>query len=580
MEMANLTIDGKEVRVEQGTTILEAARRAYINIPTLCYLKEINIIGVCRICVVEVKGARALQAACVTPVADGMEVFTNTPAVRKSRRMTLDLILSSHPFECPTCVRNKNCELQSLAEAFGIREVRFKGARAEYVRDDSSAALIRDPNKCILCRRCVAVCEKVQSVSAIAPLGRGFDTVIGPGMDMLLADTSCVQCGQCVLVCPTGALNERDQTEEVWAALADPGKHVVVQTAPATRVSVGETLGMEPGSIVTGKMVAALRRLGFDRVFDTDFTADLTIMEEGYELIHRIREKGRLPLITSCSPGWINFIEHFYPGLLPHLSTCKSPQQMFGALAKTYYAQKAGIDPKDVFVVSIMPCTAKKFESARPEMNSSGFRDVDVVLTSRELGRMIKEAGIDFTSLPEEDYDDPLGISTGAGAIFGATGGVMEAALRTAYEVLTGGELPGLDFKEVRGLKNIKEALVNANGLDVKVAVAHGLANARKLLDLITEGKEDYHFIEIMCCPGGCIGGGGQPIPTNTETRLRRIDAIYTVDERMILRKSHENPAVKQLYADFLGQPLGHKSHQLLHTYYTPKERYKIAASG
>jgi NADH-quinone oxidoreductase subunit G/NADP-reducing hydrogenase subunit HndD len=577
MAMVRLTIDGREVQVEQGTTVLEAARKVNINIPTLCYLKDINVIGACRICVVEVKGARTLQAACVTPVAENMVVLTNTPAVRNSRRMTLELILSNHPFECPTCVRNQNCELQSLAEAFGIREVRYTGANPEHVMDDSSVSLIRDPDKCILCRRCVSVCEKVQTVNAIGPQGRGFDTVIAPGVDMVLAESNCVNCGQCVLVCPTGALYERDQTEEVWAALADPKKHVVVQTAPAVRVAIGEMFGMAPGSVATGQMVAAIRRLGFDKVFDTDFTADLTIMEEGSELIERINTGGVLPLITSCSPGWVKFIEHFYPALLPHVSTCKSPQQMFGALAKTYYAEKAGVDPADIFSVSIMPCTAKKFEAQRPEMNSSGYQDVDVVLTTRELGRMLKQAGIDFNELPEEDYDEPLGISTGAAVIFGATGGVMEAALRTAYELITGSTLASVDFVDVRGLEGVKEATVKVGDLDVKVAVAHGLGNARKLLDALQAGEANYHFIEIMCCPGGCIGGGGQPIPTDYEIRQQRIDGIYTADEAMALRKSHENPAIQQLYKEFLEKPLGHKSHQLLHTHYTPRGRFNKA---
>lgn len=574
MPMINLTIDGKEVQVEQGTTVLEAAKRININIPTLCYLKDINVIGACRICVVEVKGARTLQAACVTPAAENMVVQTNTPAVRNSRRMTLELILSNHPFQCPTCVRSQNCELQSLAEAFGIREVHYQGANPEHEQDNSSVSLVRDPDKCILCRRCVSVCEKVQTVCAIGPQGRGFDTLIAPGAEMVLAESNCVNCSQCVLVCPTGALYERDQTEAVWAALADPQKHVVVQTAPAVRVAIGEMFGMKPGSVATGQMVAALRKLGFDKVFDTDFTADLTIMEEGSELLERIKTGGTLPLITSCSPGWIKFIEHFYPSLLPHVSTCKSPQQMFGALAKTFYAEKAGVDPADIFSVSIMPCTAKKFEAQRPEMNSSGYQDVDVVLTTRELGRMFKQAGIEFNELPEENYDDPLGLSTGAAVIFGATGGVMEAALRTVYEIVTGNTLANVDFVDVRGLAGVKEATVKVGDLDVKVAVAHGLGNARKLLDALQAGEANYHFIEIMCCPGGCIGGGGQPIPTNYEIRQQRIDGIYTADEAMTLRKSHENPAVQQLYQEFLEKPLGHKSHELLHTKYTPRGQF------
>ncbi|MEW6522691.1 MAG: NADH-dependent [FeFe] hydrogenase, group A6 [Bacillota bacterium] len=575
MATVTLTIDRHKVTVEQGTTILEAAREAGINIPTLCYLKDLNVLGSCRVCLVEVKGARNLQAACVTPAGEGMEVTTNSPPVRQARKTALELILSDHPYECLTCIRSTNCELQALAESFGIRRVRFEGERVQKPLDDSSPSIVRNAEKCVLCRRCVAVCEKVQTVKAIAPQNRGFATVIAPAFEAGLARADCVFCGQCTLVCPTGALHEKDDIHLVWAALADPKKHVVVQTAPATRVSVGEGMGMAPGSIVTGQLVAALRRLGFDRVFDTDFTADLTIMEEGYELIHRIETGGKLPMITSCSPGWIKYIEHFYPELLEHLSTCKSPQQMFGALAKTYYAQKAGIDPADVYVVSIMPCTAKKFEAGRDEMSSSGYADVDVVLTTRELCRMFKEAGLDFAGLPEEEYDAPFGITTGAAAIFGATGGVMEAALRTAYEVLTGKTLEALDFETVRGLEGIKEATVDVGGLPVRVAVAHTLGNARKVMERIRSGEADYHFIEIMCCPGGCIGGGGQPIPTDLEIRAKRIKAIYDVDSKMTLRKSHENPAVQELYRDFLEKPLGHKSHELLHTHYVQRKRHQ-----
>ncbi|MGE5485968.1 MAG: NADH-dependent [FeFe] hydrogenase, group A6 [Ignavibacteriales bacterium] len=574
MGMVTLTIDGQKVEIEQGATILDAARKAGVNIPTLCYLKDINEIGACRICVVEVKGAKSLQAACVAPVANNMEVRTNTPEIRQTRRTTLELIMSNHRQECLTCIRNQNCELQSLAETFGIRNIRFEGEMARHSIDDSSPSLVRDPEKCILCRRCVSVCEKVQTVNAIGPHDRGFDMTIAPPFDLKMSEGVCTNCGQCVLVCPVGALYEKDQVDQVWDALSDPSKHVIVQTAPATRVALGEALGMAQGSIVTGRMVSALRRLGFDKVFDTDFTADLTIMEEGHELIERINENGTLPLITSCSPGWIKFMEHFYPDLVPNISTCKSPQQMFGALAKTYYAEKAGIDPKDMFVVSIMPCTAKKFEAQRPEMSSSGYADIDVVLTVRELARMIKQASLDFEGLPVEEYDAPFGITTGAGVIFGATGGVMEAALRTAYEVITGKTLEKIDFEGVRGLAGVKEAAVDAGGLKVKVAVAHGLGNARKVLDLVRAKKADYHFIEIMCCPGGCIGGGGQPIPTNTEIREKRIRAIYEADRRMTLRKSHENPAVQELYKQFLGKPLGHKSHELLHTHYTPRGEY------
>ncbi len=571
MALVTVTIDGQKIVVEEGTTILDAAQKLGIKIPTLCYLKDINEIGACRICVVEVKGARTFMPACVTKVTEGMEVRTNTPAVIEARKVVLELILANHPMECLTCVRNQNCELQKLAEQFGIKEVRYEGAKREYPIDDSSPAIIRDPRKCVLCQRCIAVCSNIQTVDALTDQKRGFDTLIAPAFNEKLANMECVQCGQCSLVCPTAAIQEVDDTDKVWAALADPKKYVVVQTAPATRVQLGETMGMAPGSIVTGKMVAGLRRLGFDKVFDTDFTADLTIVEEGNELLQRIKSGGVLPMITSCCPGWIKFVEHFYPDLLPHVSTCKSPQQMFGAMAKTYYAQKEGIDPGDIFVVSIMPCTAKKFECQRPEMKSSGYQDVDVALTSRELGRMFKQANISVAEMPEEEYDAPLGISTGAGAIFGASGGVMEAALRTVYEVVTGKELENINFVECRGLTGVKEATVQVGDMPVKIAIAHGLGNARKVLDKVRAGEADYHFIEIMACPGGCIGGGGSPIPTDTEVRLKRIDATYTVDERMVLRKSHDNPAVKALYEEFLEKPLGHKSHELLHTHYTPR---------
>ncbi len=573
MSTVKLTIDNIPVEVEAGTTILKAAEKAGLHIPTLCYLEGINEIGACRVCVVEVEGARNLMASCTAPVAEGMVVKTNSPRVRTARRLNVELLLSNHKMECPTCIRNLNCELQSLARELGIRQVRFDGKKSEYPIDNSTPAIIREPDKCILCRRCVAVCEKVQGVKAIAPMGRGFDTVVAPAFQDKLLDIACVECGQCTLVCPVGALYEKDYTREVWAALADPEKFVVVQTAPATRVSIGQEFGLPPGSINTGQMVAALRRLGFDRVFDTDFSADLTIMEEGSEFIERFTKGGPLPLITSCSPGWIKFMEHFYPEFIPNVSTCKSPQQMFGAVAKTYYARKAGIEPARMVVVSIMPCTAKKFECQRPEMRASGYQDVDYVLTTRELARIIREAGIDFRNLPEEQYDDPLGESTGAGVIFGATGGVMEAALRTAYELITGKTLPFLDFYEVRGLKGIKEATVDIEGTEVRVAVAHSLGHARQILERVIAG-EQYHFIEIMCCPGGCIGGGGQPIPTTTEIRQQRIKGIYQVDAEMPIRKSHENPSLQALYREFLGQPLSEKSHHLLHTEYTQRGRY------
>ncbi|HNY68541.1 MAG TPA: NADH-dependent [FeFe] hydrogenase, group A6 [Bacillota bacterium] len=566
-----LTIDGRQVTVPAGTSVLEAATQAGVKIPTLCYLEGLNEIGSCRLCVVEIEGAKTLAASCVTPAAQGMVVHTNTRQVREARRAVLELIISNHPFDCLTCVRSGSCELQALAESLGIREIRFAGAKAHHAVDNSTPSIVRDPDKCILCRRCVAVCEQVQGVSAINVSGRGFNSVVSPAGQLPLGDAACTLCGQCILVCPTGALSEVDSTRKVWEALGDAKKHVVVQTAPAIRVALGEEFGLAPGSIVTGQLVAGLRALGFDRVFDTNFTADLTILEEGNELLQRLTTGGTLPMITSCSPGWIKFIEHFYPDMLGNLSTCKSPQQMFGALAKTYYAEKAGVDPADMFVVSIMPCTAKKFECERPEMRSSGYQDVDAVLTTRELARMLREAGIDPTTLEPEDYDAPLGIGTGAAVIFGATGGVMEAALRTVYEVVMKQDLPSLDFREVRGFEGIKEAEVVLGDTTVRVAVAHTLGNARKLLERVRSGEAFYHFIEIMACPGGCIGGGGQPIGTNTERRLERIDAIYQADRDLPLRKSHDNPEVKQLYEEFLGEPLGHRSHELLHTQYTAR---------
>jgi len=579
MEMIELTIDGKKVKAHKGQTVLEAARAAGIKIPTLCYLKDINEIGACRVCVVEVEGARSLQASCVLEAADGMVIKTNSPAVRESRRTTVELLLSDHKRECLTCIRNGNCELQKLAEDLGIRDIQYEGDRAHHPLDDFSPSVVRDPEKCVLCRRCISACSQLQGVSIYSVNERGFNSVVGPAFNESLNDVACTMCGQCINVCPVGALSEKEDIDKVWDALADPDKHVVVQTAPAIRVSLGEEFGMEMGSAVTKKMVAALRRLGFDRVFDTDFTADLTIMEEGHEFLHRLKNGGKLPLITSCSPGWIKFCEHYYPEFLENLSTCKSPQQMFGALAKTYYAQKAGIDPEKIFVVSIMPCTAKKFECQRPEMTDSGYQDVDVVLTTRELGRMLRQAGIDLKTLPEEEFDEPLGISTGAGAIFGATGGVMEAALRTVAEVVTGKELEKIDFEQVRGVEGIKEATIEIDGTKVKVAVAHGLANAKKLLERVKNGEAEYHFIEIMACPGGCIGGGGQPI-VNADARWEkdykevRGKAIYEVDKNMPLRKSHENPAVQALYKEFLGEPLSEKSHHLLHTHYTERCKY------
>ncbi len=571
--MIKLTIDNKQVEVQEGSTILDAAKKAEINIPTLCYLTDINAIGSCRVCVVEVQGARSLVPACVAPATEGMVVRTATPEVIKTRKLILELILSDHPMECLTCARSHNCELQDLAEEFGMKEVRFEGEKTTHPID-ISPAIKRDPRKCIRCRRCISVCSNVQSVGALAVGNRGFNSHIAPAFNESLANMECVQCGQCSLVCPTGAIQEIDDTDKVWAAFTDPEKHVIVQTAPAPRVQIGEIMGNAPGEITTGQMVAGLRRLGFDKVFDTNFTADVTIMEEGSELLERITKGGKLPMITSCSPGWIKFIEHFYPDLLDHLSTCKSPQQMFGALAKTYYAKKMGIDPANIVSVSIMPCTAKKYECTRPEMFSSGYQDVDVVLTTRELGRMFKQARIDLSKLSDEKYDNPLGIATGAGQIFGTSGGVTEAALRTVYEIVTGKILEDINFKHVRGLEGVREATVQVGDLAIKVAIINSLGNARKVLDKIRTGEADYHFIEVMCCPGGCIGGGGSPISCDPEIRTKRMDAMYAEDERMELRKSHENPAVKELYEEFLEKPLGHKSHELLHTHYTPRSNY------
>ena len=573
--MVTLTIDNNKVQVPEGTTVLEAAKEIGVRIPTLCTMPEINHApGACRVCVVEVERSRTLVASCVYPVAEGMKVKTNSERVRRARRGVIEFLLSDHPQDCNICQKHEHCELQAVAELVGVREIRVP--RTDFTThriDDSSPALIRDASKCINCLRCVTVCAEVQGVSLLTPEGRGFDSKVVPAMSANLADSVCTYCGQCAVVCPTGAIIERDDVDKVLAVLEDSSKHVVVQEAPAIRAALGEEFGLPPGTLVTGKMIAALRRLGFDKVFDTNFAADLTIMEEGSELLKRVKTGGRLPMITSCSPGWIKFIEHFYPELLPHVSTCKSPQQMFGALAKTYYAQLADIDPKDIFVASIMPCTAKKYEVSRPEMCSSGYRDVDAVLTTRELGRMIRQAGIDFESLPEEVYDTPMGQYSGAATIFGATGGVMEAALRTVYAVVTGKNMPSLDITPVRGLEGVKEAAMEVGELgEVRVAVAHGLANARKLLDRIVNGIADYHFIEIMTCPGGCVGGGGQPLPVNNEKRALRAQALYLDDgEVQQFRQSHENPAIKQLYEQFLEEPLGEKSHKLLHTHYVER---------
>ena len=588
--MPALMIDNKRVEVAEGTSVLDAARQAGVHIPTLCYLEKVQAIGACRVCLVEVEGAKTLVASCVTPATEGMKVHTSSRRVRDARRNVVELILSDHEGDCQLCDRNGDCELQSVAREMGIREIRYAGAKSRRLTDASTPALVRDTAKCISCRRCVTVCSQTQGVAAIFPQGRGFNSVIGPAFSAELSEVVCVQCGQCSAVCPVGAISERDNTDRVWAALDDPKKHVVVQTAPAIRAALGECFGYPPGTLVTGKMVTALRMLGFDRVFDTNFTADLTILEEGTELLTRLKkalvEKKpvALPMFTSCSPGWIRFAEHFYPGILPNISTCKSPQQMFGAVAKTYYAEKAGVAPEDIVVVSVMPCTAKKYEAQRPEMAASGLTDVDIVLTTRELGRMISEAGIEFRGLEDGRMDSILGDSSGAADIFANTGGVMEAALRTAYEIVTGRPLPfeNLHVKPIAGLEGVKEAAIKIEGavpdwsflegVTVKVAVAHGLSNARRIIERVKAG-ESYHFIEVMTCPGGCIGGGGQPRVTTDEVRLARIKAIYREDEGKPIRASHYNREVKQIYDEYLKKPLGEKSHHLLHTKYTVRQR-------
>lgn len=580
MEMVNIKINNMPLSVPKGISILEAARTAGIEIPTLCYLKKINEIGACRICMVEVKGARSLVTACVYPVNEGMEIFTNTERVRKSRKMTLELILSTHDRKCLSCVRSGTCELQQLCKEFGVDdEGRFDGANPVHEYDDSAIHMIRDNGKCILCRRCVAACQ-AQHISVIGANARGFDTHIGSAFERPLDSVACVSCGQCIVNCPTGAIYEKDDTAKVLEAINDPEKFVVVHTAPSIRVTLGECFGMHIGTNVQGKMVAALRRLGFDKVFDTDFGADLTIVEEANEFLGRVQNGGVLPMITSCSPGWIKYCEHYYPDMLDHLSTCKSPQQMSGAIIKTWYAEKMGIDPKDIVVVGIMPCTAKKFETKRDDQAASGYPDVDYSLTTRELGRMIESAGIYFKHLPDEEFDNPLGDSTGAAVIFGATGGVMEAALRTAVEKLSGEELKSLDFTEVRGTDGIKEASYTVNGMEVKVCVVSGLANANTIMEKVKNGTADYHFIEIMGCPGGCVNGGGQPIQhavvrNFVDLRARRAAALYEADKDMPLRKSHESEAVNRIYDEFLGEPGSHKAHEVLHTSYVARPKYK-----
>ncbi|MDX9789581.1 MAG: NADH-dependent [FeFe] hydrogenase, group A6 [Candidatus Kapaibacterium sp.] len=586
--MINLTINGIELQVPEGTTVLKAAAEIGVKIPTLCHIPNHEAKGACRVCLVEVKNARSLTASCALPVQEGMKVYTATKRVRDARKMVVELLLSEHDGDCKTCDRNDDCELQEIARQLGIEDVRFEGQKAKHLFDDSTPALVRDNGKCIKCRRCVTVCNEMQNVGALFPQGRGFDSVIGPAFALNLDTVACVQCGQCVAVCPVGAITENSHIEAVWRAIDDPDKIVLVQTAPAIRAALGECFDYDPGTLVTGKMVTALRQIGFDKVFDTNFAADLTIMEEGTEFLMRLKDKftntadSALPQFTSCSPGWINYMEYFYPEFIENVSTCKSPQQMFGAVAKSYYAKKNNINPENIVVVSVMPCTAKKYEAARPEMNSSGYRDVDYVLTTRELARMINQAGIEFTKLPDSEMDNPLGRSSGAADIFANTGGVMEAAVRTVYEIVTGRELPTekMHLKPLMGLSGIKTASLKIegtlpdwsflDGVELKVAVSHGLGNTSQLLHRIRNGEE-FHFVEVMTCPGGCIGGGGQPRFTTDEVREKRIEAIYREDEGKEIRKSHENPDILEIYSEYFEKPLSHLSHKLLHTKYVSK---------
>jgi len=574
-----LIIDGREVEASEGMNILEAAHAAGIEIPSLCYLRRINEIGACRVCLVEVemKGMRTLQASCAYPVSEELVVHTSSPRVRRVRKTMVELLLSDHHRECTTCIRNLNCELQNIADNLGIRNIKYTGEKKAIPVQNQNSFIVRDYNKCIKCRRCEAICSKVQEVNVYSAINRGYDTVIAPAFMQDLSQVACITCGQCVIACPTASLTEKECIDSVWEALEDPDKYVVVQTAPSIQVTLGEVFGYPVGTVVTGKLVASLRRLGFDKVFSTDFTADLTIMEEAHELLERLEKQHRLPLLSSCSPGWVKFAEHFYPEFLENLSTCKSPHEMFGALTKTYFAEKEGLDPEKIVVVAIMPCTAKKFEASRPEMGTGNLKDVDWVLTTRELARMIRQAGINFRNLPDEDYDTPMGIASGAGAIFGSTGGVIEAAVRTAYYLTSGQELDILNYEELRGFSGLKEAWVELKGRPIKVAIAHGTGNARILMDRLKAG-EKFDYAEIMACPGGCVGGGGQPIfgtrehkEISLDYRHNRADALDRIDYSKELRRAHENPAVKKIYEDFLGHPLSDISKKLLHTYYTPR---------
>ena len=580
-KMINLKIDDKEIQVEEGTTILQAARQASIDIPTLCFLKDINEIGDCRMCIVQVDGRRGFATSCIQKVEEGMVVKTHSKEVIEARKVILDLILSNHQRDCLTCTRNGNCELQNLAVKFNVTGIEYEGETNKHQIDDLSPSIVRDFNKCILCRRCVYVCKKVQEIGAIDCINRGFNSCISTVGDNSLNDVNCTFCGQCIEACPVGALREKDSIEEAWEKLKDPDTYVIVQTAPAVRVALGEEFGMPIGTNVTGKMVAALKRLGFDKVFDTNTGADFTIMEEGTEFIQRLNENYNLPMITSCSPGWVRYVEANYPENIKYLSSCKSPHEMFGALIKTYYAEKNNIDPEKIYVVSVMPCIAKKYERQRTELKNNGMYDVDCVLTTRELARMIKQANIEFSELENEEFDNPMGEATGAGAIFGVTGGVMEAALRTASEILSGEELENIDFKQVRGEEGIRRAILKIGERDIKVVVANGLGNAKIIMEEIKSGKADYQFVEIMACPGGCIMGGGQPIKNSkiratVDVRKKRADAMYTIDEKSQIRKSHENPVLKQIYSEYIGVPGGHKAHELFHTTYSKKQKYNI----
>ena len=580
-KLVTLTIDGESIKVKEGTTILQAAKKAGIDIPTLCFLKDINEVGDCRMCIVEVEGRRGFATSCIEKVKEGMVVHTHTPNVLEARRVILDLIISNHHKDCLTCTRSGNCELQVLATKFNVLNVEYPGEMSKHRIDDKSPAIVRDFNKCILCRRCVATCKNVQGIGAIDCINRGFESCISTVGDHSLNDVNCTFCGQCIQSCPTGALHEKESLNEVWVKLKDPDAYVVVQTAPSIRVALGEEFGMDIGTNVEGKMITALKRLGFDKVFDTNTGADFTIMEEANEFVERFKAEDSLPMMTSCCPGWVRYVEENYPELLPHLSSCKSPHQMFGALIKSYYAKKENIDPSKIYVVSVMPCIAKKFERERPEMKNNGLYDVDNVITTRELAKMIKQANINFEKLEDSKFDDPMGEATGAGAIFGTTGGVMEAALRTAQDLLTGEDLDRINFEAVRGGKGIKKATVNIAGKEIKVVAASGLKNARKILEEIKQGKADYQFIEIMACPGGCIMGGGQPIKSSkirseVDVRKLRAESLYTIDEKSTIRKSHENPVLKKIYKDYLEEPGSYRAHKLLHTHYQARPKYNF----